>query len=219
MTLFALGFTPVLIALGFWQLGRAEEKRALEAAVLDRMASRPVAPEGWAADFLRVELAGEYHQGHDFLLDNQLVDGRAGYLVLSVFRDHRGRAWLLERGLLAAGTDRSKLPVVEHTPGPLVVTGTVWPDTGDLLLLAEDVWTGGWPKRIQRLDRQRIAGLLGQDPVQLVRLDATSAGALSTRDLQTDFRSDRHTGYAVQWFGLAAVLAVGYVIFGMRRHD
>jgi cytochrome oxidase assembly protein ShyY1 len=34
-----------------------------------------------------------------------------------------------------------------------------------------------------------------------------------------DFKAVMHRGYATQWFGLALVLSIGYIVYGLRRHD
>ena len=42
-TLVVLLLLPVLVALGFWQLGRGEQKRQLLASYAERRAAEPVA--------------------------------------------------------------------------------------------------------------------------------------------------------------------------------
>src|SRR5690554_4997055 len=54
--LFTLGFLPILLGLGFWQLDRAEQKRRLQTAIGQRREAPPLAIEdnpthrdpGWA---------------------------------------------------------------------------------------------------------------------------------------------------------------------------
>jgi Uncharacterized conserved protein len=77
-----LALLPGLIALGCWQLGRADEKRAL----LDTYAEREVAPalatsqlqQSHDAAYRRVHLFGRFDAEHSLLLDNSLRDGQAG---------------------------------------------------------------------------------------------------------------------------------------------
>jgi cytochrome oxidase assembly protein ShyY1 len=55
-------------------------------------------------------------------------------------------------------------------------------------------------------------------PVE-VRLENGSPGVLVAAALGHDFKAQTHEGYAAQWFGLAAVLVVGYIVFGFRRNE
>ena len=71
---------PLLLGLGFWQLSRAEEKRALLADFAAREHAEPmsVAELERRADLahLRIRLRGQFDEQHSLLLDNrQLVDG------------------------------------------------------------------------------------------------------------------------------------------------
>jgi len=52
-----------------------------------------------------------------------------------------------------------------------------------------------------------------------VRLEGGQPGVFEPAPLDMTFAPERHQGYAVQWFGLAVVLAVGYAIFGFRRSE
>jgi cytochrome oxidase assembly protein ShyY1 len=174
-------------------------------------------PESFAdADFLRVRLEGGYERGHDFLVDNRTHEGQTGYWVVSVFRSTDGRGYLVNRGWLAAPVRRETMPAVPTPEGDTRIVGLVWPDTGLPPLLAEDPWNAGWPKRVQRLERERMAGgVVDTVPVE-IRLEAGQAGVFAPAPVDAVFRPERNQGYAVQWFGLALVLIIGYGYFGMR---
>lgn len=215
MTLLVLAVLPILIRLGTWQLDRAEEKRAYENAYLERQGMLPVAPprQDMAAAFSRVKLEGRFDSEQQFLLDNQVRDGRVGYWVINAFHASDGRTWLVNRGWIAAGTDRSKLPDIRPGDGPVEVVVVVWPDTGLLPLLKEDPWDDAWPKRVQRPNVARMAALVGAAAVEL-RLEAGQPGVLSAAPLLMVVPSVKHTGYAVQWFALAGVLCISFIIYG-----
>jgi surfeit locus 1 family protein len=217
MTLFVLVMLPVAVSLGFWQLDRAAEKRALETRYYERQGGlpidRPVRPGALA--FARVRLSGRYLPGLDYLVDNRVRDGRPGYWVVSVFAADDDRRWLVNRGWLAAPPQRSVLPVVPTPDGPVTLVGIIWPNTGLPPLLAADPWPDAWPRRVQRLDVARMAAAdPGIVPVE-VRLEAGQAGVFAAAPLHLDVLPERHQGYAVQWFALAGVLLIGYVIFGL----
>jgi cytochrome oxidase assembly protein ShyY1 len=74
---------PILLALGFWQIGRAQEKvRLLEAAAMGQAApplnlTEPASPER-VPEYRRVVVRGEFLADRQGLLDNQVRDGRVG---------------------------------------------------------------------------------------------------------------------------------------------
>lgn len=215
MTAFVVIMLPVLLALGRWQLDRAAEKRAYLDAFIDRQGALPVPPGPEAVDFQRLRLTGHFEPGQQFLLDNQVSRGRVGYWVITPFLTTSGARWLVNRGWAPAPTHRETLPDVPAPPGTVTIVAVTWPDMGLPPLLGDDVWAAGWPKRVQRLDVARMADVLGDGtrPIQL-RLEAGQPGVLSAPPLKLPVTPAKHTGYAVQWFGLAAVLLGGYLAYG-----
>jgi len=222
MTLFVMLLLPVVVVLGFWQLERAEVKRSYEEAYLDRISVLPVAPTKALEDlkdFQRLKLKGRYEPGRYFLLDNQTRQGAVGYAVISSFVEEDGRRWLINRGFIKGDPRRQRLPEVVTAAGEVSLIGVLWPEVGLLPIFSEDEWADGWPKRIQRLELERMAGELENSVAREVRLEVGQAGAYTAPVLVMNMPAEKHTGYAVQWFGLGIALTAGYVIFGFRRHD
>lgn len=218
MTLFAVAALPACIALGFWQLERADQKRRLEAAQLDRLAAMPTIPGPALVDFQRLRLSGRFEPRRSFLVDNQTRRGEVGYAVVTSFRADDGRRWLVNRGFVAGDRGRRRMPVFETPTEPVTIVGVVWPELGLMPMLGPDDWAEGWPKRIQRLDVERMAPLLDGAVRAEIRLEPGQPGVLVPPRLVLNMPHQKHTGYAAQWFGLALVLTVGYVIFGIKRH-
>jgi surfeit locus 1 family protein len=219
MTAFLLVMLPVTVALGSWQLDREADKLALQTAYYERLGGLPMtAPQRLEGlDFARVRLTGRYLPGRHYLVDNRTDRGRSGYWVVTVFEGTDGRRWLVNRGWVAAPSRREQLPEVPTPDALQTLIGVVWPDTGLPPLLADDPWPETWPRRVQRLDIARMAGLDGgTEPVE-VRLEAGQPGVFSAAPVDVDFAPERHRGYAVQWFSLAGVLLMGYLIFGFSR--
>ena len=217
MTLFTALLLPVVVSLGIWQLGRAEEKRQFESAYLDRIGALAVVPGQTVADFQRIRLTGEYEAGQDFLLDNQVRDGVVGFAVISVFRTLDGRRWLINRGFIAGDRARRSLPEIASPAGQLALTGLVWPELGLVPVFGDNLWPAGWPKVVQRIEVARMAELLENTVPAEVRLEAGQPGVFAPAPTELNMPAAKHTGYAVQWFGLAAALTIGFTIFGFRR--
>ncbi|MCB1888731.1 MAG: SURF1 family protein [Rhodocyclaceae bacterium] len=202
--------------LGQWQLRRADEKTALQAH-FDRMAARPAAPlpatevpEAWQP----VVLHGDWLEGADFLIDNRVHAGRPGYHVVSALRLDDGRVVLVNRGWTPLGQDRSQLPDVSPPTGPLEVRGVVRMPEADPFRLAQP--EAGIVR--QHLVPDEIGALIGRAVAPWIVLQSPQQGEPLVRDWQRpDAGIDRHKGYAVQWFGLATLVASLTAFFGWRE--
>ena len=90
-----------LLSLGFWQLDRADEKRAIESAIIVAQ-SNPAQLVGedeiLAKEHYRVLLNGYFDTNKQFIYDNQIVKGNAGYYVLTPFVLNAKTAILVNRG-------------------------------------------------------------------------------------------------------------------------
>lgn len=220
ITLFTLLLLPLLISLGFWQLQRAEEKAALALAFERQQASPPApltslvgAPAAELA-YRPVVLRGRYIAGRDLLLDNRTRGGRYGNEVLSVFELENGSLALVNRGWLPADPARRVLPEVPAVPGEsLTVTGSVYVAPGEPYLLADQPLAEAWPQRIQAVEMDKVAALLDEPLFPYpVRVNAGEPGALQADWQVINASPARHRGYAVQWFSMAAVLALLYLL-------
>lgn len=213
----ALVLLPALVALGCWQLQRAAQKeRLLQVWNDDSIVLQTLQPLGnpETPDVVAAHLEGPLLSGRWLLLDNRTRDGRAGYEVIGLLRSG-GVVLPVNLGWIVASPDRRFLPSV-NLPSEGVFDGRLRRlESG--LLLGEDVWESGWPKRVQALDSRRLAQLLGQQVLPWV-LDVTSpvVAGLRVDRPQATMQPERHLGYAFQWFTMAAVLA-GLLVWHWRR--
>jgi len=219
MTLFYVFFLPVTLLLGFWQIQRGDQKSRLEAQYFETQGALPMRPDDAAllAPFTRVRLEGRYDPERYLFVDNQTRGGRVGYTIVSIFESRDGRTYVVNRGWLPGGPDRSVLPDVVTPAGDVVVTGTVWKETGLTWRVGSDDWDGHWPARIQYVDFEHLRTSVGDLVPAEIRLEPGAVGAFDAAWTAPDFAPQRHYGYALQWFLLAAVLTVLYVHFGLRR--
>ncbi|MCV6591157.1 MAG: SURF1 family protein [Marinobacterium sp.] len=201
----------LLLALGFWQLERHNQKSLLQLQWQQSDRVRPFGSEGLQR-FDRVELNARFDPQRWLLLDNRVREGVAGYEVIGLtlateqhLATGQQPALLVSLGWVAAGDDRSQLPEVALPPGQLALSGRLdRPEPG--LQLAEDRWHGRWPWRIQQLDLTAIEAALGQ-PVSpwLLRPDIELLSGQPSDWQPVVMPAKRHLGYAVQWFALAFV--------------
>lgn len=231
MSLFVLIMLPILLSLGNWQLRRGAEKEALETDYLARSGALPIDAKSLASvdrdtlAFARLRLRGQYLPQQYYLIDNQVLDGTVGYWVLHRFESEDGRLWLVNRGFTKAAEQRAQLPAIATPTGPQTLVAIVWPDTGLVPEFGQSsaadqrpAAAGSvWPQRRQRLDARAMAAEHPRGQAVELRLEYGQPGVLQPAPSAFASGADRHRGYAVQWFGLAAVLMIGFVLFGLRR--
>ncbi len=215
----------VLLRLGLWQLERAEYKAALEDRFAVNTAATPRTPEAWLAtgdeaawQFRPARARGTPMPHRQYLLDNRTRQGRAGYHVLTVLA-RPGAALLVNRGWLPVGADRQKLPDIGLAAQPVELSGSLVPipETG-LLLGASGYEAGGWPRVVQVVDLERIAGQTGETllPAMLLLDPAHPACFACEWTPVAGISAERHRGYALQWFSLATALVIIAAVVSLR---
>lgn len=209
--------------LGFWQLGRADEKQALlDQYAIAQKTQIEITPQNATSlpRYQRVTVSGRFDPAHQVLLDNMPSHtGQPGYRVLTPFETSAG--WLLvDRGWLPLGATRSQLPDITVENDERWLTGTIdeLPRAGiDLAAPAIDPNTP-WPRVLsfpvqsvldQQLGHKLLPGLL--------LLDASQPdGYERIWEAHLGFKPERHIGYAVQWFAFAVAAVILFVITGFR---
>lgn len=227
-TLAVLLLLPLLLGLGFWQLDRAEQKKAWLARLEAGLRQEPVELDSSATDypavaFRRVIARGSYDPAHQLLLDNQVRDRQVGYLVLTPLRlEGTDIAVLVDRGWVAAPLDRTQLPDIGLAAGALTVRGVADKGPSAGLRLGEAaIAADQWPLRLQYLDYALLERRLPYPLLPyVIRLDADQPHGYR-RDWQPtpQMGPATHLGYAVQWFGLAIALVVIYLVVNTRRME
>ncbi len=220
LTLFCAVLLPLLIALGMWQLGRAEQKAAILERI-DARRQRPPVDFGQVAriaepGYMPVVLQGEYLNGRDVLLDNRTYRGRFGYEWVQPFRDQSGALVLVSRGWIAGSLDRAVLPSPEPAAGNLRLLAEVYVPLGKHFSLAASPLPAGWPKRVQNIDFEALREAY-QEPLYpyVLRLLPGQPTALTPYWQDVNMLPAKHRAYAVQWFAMAAALAAMYLAAGL----
>lgn len=218
--LFTLALLPVLIGLGVWQLDRAAEKRALQAQIdtFQHAAAEPIAafnsqpPSPWQP----LQMTGQFDTQYMWLLDNRLRDGQPGVEVLQLFHERvSDRQVLVNRGWLHWG-DRRQLPIPPTPSGEISLAAEKLP-TPDAGFTLSSPTTEGWPKLVGSIELPVVAEQAHLDTAPwLVRLQPGSAAALRLDWPALAMSSSKHTGYAVQWFAMAAMLLILFIWAGIK---
>ncbi len=208
----------LLISLGFWQLGRAEEKRLFIAKRQDTVDKEQIKVDQWqelapeSLRFRKTAVSGVYDQQHQYLIDNQIVHGQVGYFVMTpLILDGMNKAVLVNRGWVALNRQRSELPDLSISAEKVSITGRInhFPVVG-IQLPGAEIPTEGWPSVVQVVDTNILTEKLGYPlfPFQ-IELDADlENGYLRDWKENKVIPPEKHIAYAIQWFGLAVTLTV-----------
>ena len=227
-TIAAMLVFALACALGNWQSGRAQQKEPIEdrqalardAAMLDIGADAldPVVVDG-----RRLRVRGEFLGPATVYWDNQIVDRVAGFAVITPLRlAGNSKIVLVDRGVIAPGPERAKLPLVATPAGIVEVVGRAYIPPRRTVELADNVDHGAlW----QNLTTEKFARRTGLDvhgfvlrqggPAEsgLRRATEAPAGGVS------GMTAAKHRGYAFQWYSLAVLVIVLFVFFTFFRHE
>lgn len=231
----ALTVAALCSALGLWQLQRMHAKQALLDASAQVLRERHAQPLDLAAAPARARgydwAAGDgrFLDAPAVLLDNQSHGGRAGVRAYRVFQpghDQPAAAGamplLVELGWLPLPADRT-LPAVP-VPGSTQVSGLLLPPPSPGLVTPAAATQADGTVLVVALDPQVVAAALHLPALapRVLRLDPALPLGYA-RDLEllpNTLPPERHLGYAVQWFAMAAavlVIALLLTLRGRRR--
>lgn len=234
-----LALAAGFFSLGVWQLQRGEEKRGMleraQRALRVRAPQPPV--KAWDKAHARgydwVEIDGEFTAGPPLLLDNQIRAGKPGVRVYRLFSPSHpaGRELLVDMGWLPLGSRRElPSPALLAAPlpagsKPMVLRGLLAPPPssglamGPAMAMRED----GRILLMSRFDLSAIDARAG-DPThglapRVLKLDpALPFGYPRDLDiLPNTLPPERHLGYAVQWFALAATVLITALVLTLRK--
>lgn len=228
-TLAFLAILPVLLMLGWWQLGRANFKEELARAFDSSLSRAPLDVTDVAADLDAADPSMQFREAvargrldeRQFLLDNRTHESKAGYHVLTPLRLGEGRpAVMVNRGWHPWGERREALPDIAVDDGEREVRGRLsTPPRAGLLLGDDGYGSSGWPRVVQSYDHGAIERALGYPvaPVLMLMDGASPDGFVRQWKANPGIGPERHRGYAVQWFALALALLAIYVTVNTRR--
>ena len=215
----------LLINLGFWQLRRAEFKEHM----VERLETRSQQPARALHSLTEQELAGDmtdfplqvtghYLNEFSLLLDNRPYRGQPGYQVLTAFLTAQ-KILLVNRGWIPQGPDRSVPPEIPRETGEITLTGQTHTPNPNFFVLKEDDYKDlSWPFLIQKIDLEKSAQLFDYPVIPFVLRLAPDESSQFVREWHSQFMGpEKHYGYAVQWFSLAAALLVIYFVVNTKR--
>ncbi len=234
----ALAVVLVGLALGLWQLRRADEKAALQSAQ-DRAAAEPARdlaggtgapglaaggslPAPAAVDGRLVQLSGEFDSSRTIYLDNRTRTGVAGMHVLTPVKlDRSDRRVLVLRGWVARDpADRNRLPAVPTPAGTVRIAGMAVAELQQPMMLGDEPVPGPTDRLWQRFTYEKFAHWSGYAPYPVIvrqTVEPDYQDGLARDWNRPGVSVDKHLGYAFQWFALTAAAILTWLALLWRR--
>lgn len=215
----------LLIHLGLWQLRRAAEKRTLESAFQSQSLQKPrtnLTNITANDNYLPILISGHFQNQYTWLLDNKIYKGNVGYQVVRPFVTTTGTWLLVNLGWVKAPPNRNELPTLAVIQGAQTLSGLIYFPQEVLTLSHIEERDTHWPKRLQTLNLNKMSKDTPQPLLPFVFLLSPKAPVGYIRNWQpVATPAEKNTAYAVQWFALAATLAMLYIVFlwKLKTHD
>ena len=218
VVLVALLGIVITARLGLWQLDRAQQKLALQAALSDaenqpflsNAELQKAMQQAQPADVLhrRVQLQGKWLAEHTVFLDNRQMHGKPGFFVLTPFQVVDGNIVLVQRGWAPRNfQNRTELPAVPTAQGVVEIQARIAMAPAQLYALGEQSADTVQPRIRQNLDLTQFAQEI-RLPLEAWMLWQTGkdSDGLLRQWPAPDLGVAKHHGYAFQWFALSVLL-------------
>jgi len=224
-TVATLVLLPILISLGFWQLDRAGQKREM-LQQFEQQQAGPVLNLNNKVEleslfpYQKVAATGKFDTQHQFLLDNKVYQGQAGYQVITpLIITGSDKAVLVNRGWVPQMAFRKDLPAIPTPVELLTLEGQLKLELGEVYRLGESgLQIDSWPRVIQWLEMEKIEKSLGYKLQDFVILQTPDSPAGFVRDWYIKkIVPEKSVSYAVQWFALALALVIIYLVVNLHK--
>jgi surfeit locus 1 family protein len=221
-------FAALAVRLGFWQLDRLAERRALNARLYSRFAAPPVTLAALPRDtaesrYRRVTLEGTWDLAREALLVSRTRNGSPGInFITPLRRAGTDTAVLVNRGWVYAQDAKDPAEVARWRPPSDSATGEGFVDVYPAGLPGA-AQTPGDSVHIRRLDPDALKSRYPYPIAAYYLVVQPSTADTTTRRDSTPVRlslppmsEGPHRSYALQWFAFAAVAIGGAGVFAVQ---
>ena len=218
--IFTFIFMPITFSLGLWQLDRADEKRNILATFDQLVTKAPANLDDELLNWQPITAQGRYT---DLVLyeDNALLDGKAGFRIYHLFETLDDKYIFIHRGFVERQQIKNDLPIVSIPQGDFVLTGNKLEKNKNPFVqnTAEEN-----PLIIQEFNLDQIVDNFNYLKNKLVyaflfNLNPSDINKFKSIEKPINMTTEKHLGYAIQWFGLFAILLIMTLVIGLRRDE
>jgi cytochrome oxidase assembly protein ShyY1 len=220
LAVFVVALAIAFVNLGFWQLARLDQRRAMNNSVSSHENS---APADFASIFTRtiteadqwqrVSVRGTFDADHQYLVRYRSNGQESGYEVITPLRTTTGAAVLVDRGFGVKPADADYPSTLPAPPaGEVSITGYVRRDEQGSI----EAVTPVQPLNTVRLvNSSALAATLPYPIVNgyisIVEITPAQEGDLVPVQ-PPELTEGNHFSYAIQWFTFAAMAGLGLVL-------
>jgi cytochrome oxidase assembly protein ShyY1 len=234
------------VALGFWQLDRAGERRRIaqnieqgRSASTLNLNARVLEPQP-IRNWTPAQAEGTWRDDLSVLLDNRNLEGRPGLWLATPLALADGRAVLVLRGWFARPIGAQPAPMIATSGELQTIQGELvqrvpklfelWssnkasrlsfaksPTSSDnQTATSAQLETGSLP-RVQNLSLAELSEQSGLNLLPVVLMQTSRANDGLIRVWpEPSVDADKNLGYATQWFGFAAICLFALLVFAWR---
>jgi len=230
-----LSCISLFISLGFWQIDRANQKDSIVELYKDRQLSPVKSLQTFKnrdikkLHFINCKIKGRY-LNKIFLIDNKIKNNQLGFNVVTPFQlEKGGEIIIVDRGWLPIKGARSEiinnfnyLNNQKIDKNAQEINGYIYPKD-ESYTIGEISTNKEWPRLLQAIDFQEINNEISERDLLLsgviFRLGKNNEFGFNREWEIVYMDSNKHLGYAFQWFSLALAFLVMTIIFFLRNKD
>lgn len=243
-SLATLLLVSLFIGLSIWQFHRYEQKIAWQTKIEQNNTTVPMTLKSLQEELLgshpskdsmvnipkqaleiyryrTIEASGYFLKQH-FLLDNQIYKGRAGYHVLTPLLTHEGFIFLVDRGWIPLGISRDHLPTVDPIEEKVKIIASLQLPSKPWMIKKEPSALHEFshmnPIRIQFIDFELISKILNRSiPSVVLKIAEQQPYGFGISMINFNPQANKHLGYSLQWFTMALVTLIYYLLMNTKR--
>ncbi len=222
-------FFTLFIKLGFWQLDRADQKKIINMSFVERQNQPPIQLNNEniqipIKDIIwhRVSMKGSFLNDKNIILDNQIVEEKAGFLIYTPFKIlDSNKIILINRGWYPLSNSRKDIPNIPPIKDMQTIEGEIsqMPSSGISLgkVITEKLDESSF--RLQKMDYEVLSSLISKDLMRyVVKLKKPIFDKTYILDSGMPVPdSDKNYGYAFQWFAMAFTLFIIFIRLGVKK--
>lgn len=223
MLILAAFFFFLFICLGFWQIHRADEKTEMIVAQQVLAKQEPIIwkpGQKLPEQYQRISLEGTFLP-ELFLLDNQHYQHQFGYDVVSPLLLADDSIVMVDRGWVSGDITRRTFPNVQTPHGRVKLLGAVYFPSKKQWVLGPSFEEKENKVTILELIDEEILKQLLQKKVYpfIIRLDKNEPFGFVREWEIVSMPPQRHFAYAIQWFAMALVILIIFVILNLKKNE